>query len=108
MSGVSERTPHALLGAHLSLMSSAETATEISDLELRTVHSIDGGQNQREEETGREQTLPRADGGKDAWLFLLGCFMIEFLVWGKLGSYYYTRLSDNLGPMALVLVLVAL
>lgn len=32
----------------------------------------------------REQlNLPRADGGKDAWLFLCGCFMIEALVWGE-------------------------
>jgi len=29
---------------------------------------------------GRE--LPRADGGKDAWLVLAGCFVLEALVWG--------------------------
>ncbi|GAB7363272.1 hypothetical protein MBLNU230_g3553t1 [Neophaeotheca triangularis] len=28
------------------------------------------------------QTLPPADGGKQAWLFLFGCFMMEALVWG--------------------------
>ncbi len=28
-------------------------------------------------------SLPRADGGKDAWLFLAGAFAIEALVWGK-------------------------
>ena len=42
----------------------------------------------QEEEDGRghgqEFSLPRADGGKDAWLFLAGCFMIEALVWGEL------------------------
>ncbi len=27
-------------------------------------------------------TLPQADGGKDAWLFLAACFLIEGLVWG--------------------------
>jgi hypothetical protein len=33
----------------------------------------------------REQAnLPRADGGKEAWLFLCGCFTIEALVWGRL------------------------
>ncbi len=33
----------------------------------------------------REQVnLPRADGGKEAWLFLCGCFTIEALVWGRL------------------------
>ena len=42
----------------------------------------------QEEEDGRghgqEFSLPRADGGTDAWLFLAGCFMIEALVWGEL------------------------
>ena len=27
-------------------------------------------------------SLPPVDGGKDAWLFLAACFMIEGLVWG--------------------------
>ncbi|KAI9807558.1 MAG: hypothetical protein M1825_005498 [Sarcosagium campestre] len=31
--------------------------------------------------------LPRADSGKDAWLFLAGCFCIEALVWGFPLSY---------------------
>ena len=26
---------------------------------------------------------PKADGGKDAWLFLAGCFCIEALTWGE-------------------------
>jgi hypothetical protein len=30
-----------------------------------------------------QANLPRADGGKEAWLFLAGCFTIEALVWGK-------------------------
>jgi len=29
------------------------------------------------------QSLPPVDGGKDAWLFLAACFMIEGLVWGE-------------------------
>jgi len=32
---------------------------------------------------GQDFSLPRADGGKDAWLFLAGCFSIEALVWGE-------------------------
>lgn len=28
------------------------------------------------------QGLPRVDGGKDAWLVLAGCFVLEALVWG--------------------------
>jgi hypothetical protein len=26
--------------------------------------------------------LPRADGGKDAWLFLAACFVLEMMIWG--------------------------
>lgn len=38
---------------------------------------------QNDPESGVEYaTLPRADGGKDAWLALAGCFMLEALVWG--------------------------
>ena len=29
-----------------------------------------------------EFSLPRADGAKDAWLFLAGCFALEALIWG--------------------------
>jgi hypothetical protein len=28
--------------------------------------------------------LPKVDGGKDAWLFLVGCFVFEALVWGSI------------------------
>ena len=27
--------------------------------------------------------LPPADGGKGAWLFLVACFFVEALIWGK-------------------------
>lgn len=30
----------------------------------------------------REFTLPPVDGGKDAWLCLVGGFMLEMMVWG--------------------------
>lgn len=30
-----------------------------------------------------EFSLPQADGGKDAWLFLAAGFVIEALVWGQ-------------------------
>lgn len=32
---------------------------------------------------GQEFSLPQADGGKDAWLFLASCFMVEALIWGE-------------------------
>jgi len=28
------------------------------------------------------RVIPPADGGKEAWLFLAACFMVEGLVWG--------------------------
>ncbi|KAH8593717.1 MFS monocarboxylate transporter-like protein [Bisporella sp. PMI_857] len=45
--------------------------------------------------SGPSQRLPRADGGKDAWLFLTGCFVFEAIVWGFPFSFgvfqsYYT------------------
>ena len=34
-------------------------------------------------EVGQDvQSLPRVDGGKQAWLFLGSCFMLEALIWG--------------------------
>lgn len=36
----------------------------------------------REHSEGPEFSLPHADGGKDAWLFLAACFVVEALVWG--------------------------
>ena len=33
---------------------------------------------------GRQEfSLPPVDTGKDAWLFLLACFVLEALVWGE-------------------------
>lgn len=38
----------------------------------------------RDTRTEQEQaTLPPVDGGRQAWLFLVGCFFIEALVWGE-------------------------
>lgn len=42
------------------------------------------GDSQRLHENPEYQSLPRADGGKQAWFFLLGCFMMEALVWGEI------------------------
>lgn len=32
--------------------------------------------------------VSRADGGRDAWLFLAACFLFEALIWGKRSSPY--------------------
>ncbi|CAL8577440.1 hypothetical protein XPA_003269 [Xanthoria parietina] len=34
-----------------------------------------------------DSSLPAVDGGKDAWLFLAACFVVEALVWGFPFSY---------------------
>lgn len=31
---------------------------------------------------GEGHSLPPTDGGKDAWLFLFTCFMLEAMIWG--------------------------
>lgn len=35
-----------------------------------------------------------ADGGKDAWLFLLSCFMLEALIWGQFSSTDVQRWAE--------------
>jgi len=42
----------------------------------------DPGERPEEETAHQEFSLPRADSGKDAWLFLAAGFVIEALVWG--------------------------
>lgn len=54
----------------------AELANFQSDVEGQI---IDGERKADEE----EMNVPRADGGKDAWLFLAGCFLFEALIWGE-------------------------
>lgn len=39
--------------------------------------------NEPSEEIDDEAGLPPADHGKQAWLFLIGCFWLEGLLWGK-------------------------
>ena len=47
------------------------------DYELRTLNSTP-----RDNTGPGLQSLPRADGGRQAWLFLTACFILEALVWG--------------------------
>lgn len=50
------------------------------------------GVNRRRSHAGQQEleqiSLPRADGGKAAWLFLTGSFFIEALIWGTVTSVY--------------------
>lgn len=38
----------------------------------------------QDEEITSPPNVPRADGGRHAWLFLAGCFVFEALIWGKI------------------------
>ena len=56
-------------------------------------NALDSNIDQQDESSvsraGRQEfSLPPADGGKDAWLFLAGCFMVEALVWGRWQGYH--------------------
>jgi hypothetical protein len=57
------------------------SSNQESDLtmELAASENVDLEGGSQEQAT----KLPRADGGKDAWLFLAGCFVFEDLVWGE-------------------------
>ncbi len=57
------------------------TAVELQSLDhsLRTVSPESPIEDANEHEMA---SLPQVDGGKDAWLFLAACFLIEGLVWG--------------------------
>jgi len=48
-----------------------------NDLSTTIIHPMDV-----DGEDLQTRTLPRVDGGKDAWLVLTGCFVLEALVWG--------------------------
>ncbi|KAF1960499.1 MFS general substrate transporter [Byssothecium circinans] len=54
-------------------------------------------------------SLPPTDGGKDAWLFLLACFMLEGLIWGFAASYgifqeYYSTHAPFVGQRNIAVV----
>jgi hypothetical protein len=51
---------------------------------LGTDHAEDGRLEATQTRSGQHEfSLPAADGGKDAWLFLAACFVVEALVWGQ-------------------------
>lgn len=54
-----------------------------SDIICREESGQDGLRRRfRQPENFRENTLPESDRGRDAWLFLATCFMVEALIWG--------------------------
>jgi hypothetical protein len=63
-------------------MSSTQT------IELQSVESSGIERHESEliepNEASTSSSLPPTDRGKDAWLFLVACFMLEALIWGKI------------------------
>lgn len=54
-------------------------------------------------------SLPPTDGGKDAWLCLFACFMIEALIWGFPSCYgvfqeYYSTSEEFAGSSNIAVV----
>jgi hypothetical protein len=82
----------------------SETSSASIDLpsskHLETVHlppyATSHGSADIEKVTVLEQqdALPTVDGGKDAWLFLAGCFIFEALIWGKYILFFLTCIAD--------------
>lgn len=54
-----------------------------SDIQLRLRSEEQCLNSNQDHDHEQNQQLPPMDGGKDAWLFLAACFMIEALIWGK-------------------------
>ena len=46
----------------------------------------------------QSQSLPPVDSGKAAWLFLLGCFVIELVLWGFPFSFGVFQVYYNTHP----------
>jgi hypothetical protein len=60
----------------VELTSYAQQSPAVASRDIEPLH--DNGSN-----TDDGFSLPPTDGGKDAWLCLLACFMLEALIWGK-------------------------
>lgn len=87
-------------------------------IELQDTHSVHEqglSQNQHHQdsigtiEINEGFSLPPADGGKDAWLFLFACFMLEGMIWGFPASYgvfqdYYTTHESFAGSPNIAVV----
>ena len=68
------------------------TTTTSTGFERQSNHSVNGRYPQHEGEQ-EQLVLPKADGGRQAWLVLTACFFIEALIWGK--SIAFLRDSFN-------------
>ncbi|KAI8626809.1 MFS general substrate transporter [Xylariaceae sp. FL1651] len=70
-----------------------------SQAQFRVASPEDGAANGRDDRNSsgsQEFSLPPIDGGKDAWLFLAACFVVDALIWGYAFSFgvfqdYYSQ-----------------
>jgi hypothetical protein len=76
----SSRSSQRPTASQKSLGVSTETDIEMGPREVRSPLGSQGGDAIAE----ASLKLPKVDGGKDAWLFLVGCFVFEALVWGRI------------------------
>jgi hypothetical protein len=53
------------------------------ETETREMQTLRSGDIPVADDASQTRQLPPVDGGKDAWLFLTACFIIEALVWGE-------------------------
>ena len=55
-----------------------------------------------------QQSLPRADGGKQAWLFLGSCVVLEALIWGThIGNTTYLNNNNLIDEQASHILMVS-
>ncbi|PQE07655.1 hypothetical protein CJF30_00007370 [Rutstroemia sp. NJR-2017a BBW] len=98
---------------HINEPSEYPNDTHVTVTELPNFQSdVEEGQNTDQEGELNEEEInpPRADEGKDAWLFLAGCFIFEALIWGfpfafgVFQSYYSTHAPFDRNPKGIAVV----
>ncbi|CZR52230.1 related to monocarboxylate transporter 2 [Phialocephala subalpina] len=92
-----------------SSSTSAKTVFEQVDSSQST-HRDHDVETVNEPEDSSSTSIPPADGGKGAWMFLAGCFIFEALVWGfpfsfgVFQSYYTTHPPFSLHPAGIAAI----
>jgi hypothetical protein len=64
------------------------SAATLADIEL-----LPQGTGARSEDL-QTHSLPPTDGGKDAWLYLFSCFMLEAMIWGERKAYPHSNITN--------------
>lgn len=80
-----------------------DASPTLADVELLQPHGDDAPRSEM------AFSLPPTDGGKDAWLCLFGCFMLEAMIWGFPSCYgvfqdYYATSDQFAGQSNIAVV----